>query len=346
VFLKEPEPGSYWRQGKLKDMTGDEQSGRNAHCPDTKSTKRSFVIGTIGNFVPLPEEPSDQALRRRVEWITTTNVFITDDRHKEEVVKQMSAETVSTASFKKADKNVLKKVMANPLCKSYFLVLIAQAWKRLIVVQKMRFYSSPAAAVRLEQYWKYVQDDQDSAVGFFNQCLTVSTHCVTPKVTLLAAYKSWFQAEKRTNGLPGDRVHDLTFFKRLKDYYQHASAVKEVKHTTYTPVVAIEGPELDEEFCGKYQSSRVNCLKGLCIQDIVTQFANTHIRYAPLGLVTIRALWELFKEWKKKPFENRSEVGVSQMSFPVRILDNFPNATLLLDGNNRAQSIEGIAICD
>ncbi len=167
---------------------------------------------------------------------------------------------------------------------------------------------------------------------------------MAPKKTLLAAYKTWFQAEKRNNGLPGDPVHDLTFFRRLKDHYQHAHGVKEAKLVIHTPVMAIEESELGDEVSGKYQSSRVNCTKGLCIQDAVTQFVSVHVRCASMESTKVQALWEVFKEWKKKPFENRSEIGTSQASFPIRILDNFPNAKLVLDKNNKAISIEGIAL--
>jgi hypothetical protein len=330
VILKEPGPNSYWRQGKLKDMTGDDQSGRAAHSPHTVGCKRSFVIAMVGNHVPKPEDASDGALVRRNEWITTTNVFITDERHKQAVMKLMSPKDIKTSNFVMADQSIVTTVLQNASCKSYFLSLIAHAWNRLIIAQKKTFFCSPTASKRLRSYWTSVAEDQDSCVSFFSQCISVNSNTLSPKTEIFAAYQMWFQQEKNTNGLGGDPVKDLTFFRRLKEHFQHAHAVSEARPSM--PVAESTGILSDEPNWGvqPYKMHRLHCYTGLYIKDMVAQFAansiddvqsppntnsaltkhndsldsvtvlSSHPHPTPLKL-SIKDAWNAYIQWKSKP---------------------------------------------
>lgn len=352
VILKEAEPNCFWRQGKLKDMSGDDQSGRDAHCKNTVSWVRSFVIALFSNCVPRPEDPSDTALVRRNQWITTTNVFITDERHKQKVIQLMSPEYAATANFIMANSDVLKSVLSNEGCKSFFLALIANAWHRLVVDQKKTFYCSPSAKVRLEKYWKSVEEDQNSAVAFFNQFVKVKTNSICSKKYLFEAYQNWFQFQKLENAIPGEPVSDLSFYRRFNDHFQHAQGISDVKVTF---PVAFSNPPTED--CSRwanqpFEKKRINCYCGVSIEDEVSQFASAKLSTtnstSSSSKITINDIWNAFEAWRKtsNSIEQRDIELIDWKTFPSRLCSIFPEVKLTYDKDGHINTIDGVFLKD
>lgn len=316
VFLKEAEQGTVWRQGKLKDLTGDDQSGRAAHSPNITSFTRSYVIGLLTNYVPVPEDPTDTALIRREERITATNVFITDERHKQTVLSKMTPEQRENANFVMANSDVLHTLFVDKDAQSQFLSLVSEAWKRLVVDQKKQFYCAPIATERRKQYWQSVQRDQDSAVAFFSQCLEVGSEDTSiPKKHIWLAYLRWFNIEKERNNVSDGPVSETAFFKRIKDHFKDAYSVTAGKFSF------VQGSESGEERV--FKTDRLNGFKAIKLKDDVARFVESKsLRGSAVPFDTVS---KDFLEWKETATIDDSDYLDFDMekdwaAFPARVL--------------------------
>ena len=265
VFFEEPAENSYFRQSLVKSLSGSSQSGRAAHAKQIESVVRLFLMIVIGNFVPKPEDPTDESLKSRTRWITTTNVFVRSAEHKQSLEAQLTPEQLKSTVWINADKVKLESVLTDPLCQSYMLALIAAAWKRLVHDQRRQFTTTQIAKRRLDDYFQSSRHNQNTGVAFFDQQLCIQSNTHIPKNALFQMYEDWFASQQDAQGFAvNQKLSKLKFLETIKTTVGQIHSVKECERKTWV------------EDQGVYINKRsVRCFQGIGFKnDPLADFLN------------------------------------------------------------------------
>ncbi len=228
VQFNEPDQGSLFRQGLLKKLSGDDQAGRRAYSANTQSYNRCFTMFILCNAAPLPEDPGDDALRRRMNFLTSNRVFYGSEEKKQKLLSMMSDAEVKSTALIPADPGVIKRLKEDGDAHSYLVLLLACAWKILIQEQQKTFLESPQAAQLRKDYWSAAVPDEDMVSRFLEDSveLTSSPMAHIPHATLFRVYCAWFnkQLEQRGPFMQEDTcvTTQKAFIKRVLAHFEYA----------------------------------------------------------------------------------------------------------------------------
>lgn len=221
VIFPEPSHKAVFKDSRIKTMTGDRQTGRVAHSPTVKSVARTYTPLILCNYLPVPSDPQDTAMRSRAEILTMHRVFYRSEEHKEDLCRKMTPQQQADAKMIKANVSVVEKVLKDPEAATAFLNILAVRWNSLVIKNDRVFRQSDLAKTVAKSYWTSQTVETDSIVAFLKQQVTLTGgNDLIPKKNLWKAYEAWHKWSTQTQGSPGPFEHsEDAFKKRVKAYY-------------------------------------------------------------------------------------------------------------------------------
>jgi len=221
VVTSEPPTDAYFHQAKIKNMTGDDQSGRAAHQHKVISTPRRFTFIVACNTIPNMEDGADVAMASRMQILRSTNTFIRNEKHQKDLEKMMSREDRKNVKWIHADESKVNELLESTDAASALLAAIAHSWKRYR--ETKRFTQSPDAKHIADNYFKSQRSTtSDSILPYFQKRLVSDPVNNISKQDLFNDYCTWYDREAEEHGATGPKVFEPhTFHRRISKLAQH-----------------------------------------------------------------------------------------------------------------------------